>query len=91
MVMATKKKQKEAPKSARHKKASHEESPSRAMKAIKPKKKRDEEDEDEDPDDEDDTTPTEPATRLDLIRMRHEHLKKEIDKIRSDLEAETDD
>ncbi len=90
MVMA--KKKKESPKSARHKKAVVQESPSRAMKAVKLKKKAREVEEDEDEDlDEEEEGSSEPLSRVDLIRMRHEFLKKEIDKIRTDLEAETDD
>ena len=92
MIMATKKKIKEAPKSARHKKVSREESPSKAMKAVNSKKKKDEDyDEDDDETTDDDTPPSAPQSRVELIRHRHEFLKKEIDKIRSDLEAESDD
>jgi hypothetical protein len=34
---------------------------------------------------------TEPPTRVGLIRARHEFMKREIDQIREDLEAESDD
>jgi hypothetical protein len=34
---------------------------------------------------------TEPLTRVALIRARHEFMKREIDQIREDLEAESDD
>jgi len=33
----------------------------------------------------------EPPTRVALIRARHEFMKREIDQIREDLEAESDD
>lgn len=33
----------------------------------------------------------EPLTRVALIRARHEFMKREIDQIREDLEAESDD